>query len=144
MDKQEVTVWVKSRQEIDGEEQEIAELQTGGMLYQKEGKTYITYDETQTKGMEGTRTTVKAEANRVTLIRFGAMNSQIVFEKGKVHEFHYELPEGSLLMGADCKALLTNLQEEEGRIEVSYLLSLNRKEIGMTHFEVRYERRKAQ
>lgn len=140
MEKQEVTLWVKSRQEIDGEEQKVAELMTNGTLYQKDGKTYITYDETEATGTQGTKTTLKAEENRVTLIRFGKVNSQMVFEKGKVHEFHYETPEGKLLMGADCKALLTEAKNDSGRIAVSYLLSLSRQEIGMTHFEVRYQR----
>ena len=76
------------------------ELVTAGVLNQEgEGRYTISYEESELTGLEGTTTVVRVDGPRVTLLREGSINSQMVFEEGQRHLSMYETPYGSLSVG---------------------------------------------
>ena len=88
--KKDVLISIQSTQQVDGDRDEM-ELTTFGSYYEKNGKYYIVYQESEATGFESdTTTTVKVEGeNRVTMIRSGMQRSQLVMERGKRHLCHY-------------------------------------------------------
>ncbi len=70
--KKDVLISIQSTQQVDGDRDEM-ELTTFGSYYEKNGKYYIVYQESEATGFQSdTTTTVKVEGeNRVTMIRSG-------------------------------------------------------------------------
>lgn len=106
----------------DGEEIEII---TPGQYFEKNGKKYITYKETEISGSEGTTDTIKIEDNKVTVMRHGTNSSHMIFQLGKKHMTHYNTPFGTLLLGMTTTSIHINMKEERGDIEVKYNLEVN-------------------
>ena len=78
------------------------ELVTAGVLNQEgEGRYTISYEESELTGLEGTTTVVRVDGPRVTLLREGSINSQMVFEEGRRHLSMYNTPYGALAVGSD-------------------------------------------
>ena len=80
------------------EENDDLELVTSGRYYEKNGKKYIVYEESEVTGFKsGTQTMLKIDGNIVTMSRNGGEggNTYMVFETGKTHMGHYETPYGS-------------------------------------------------
>lgn len=76
-------------------EPEKMEIKTVGTYSECDGRTEISYDETELTGMEGARTSVHFDANSpevVTMLRTGSVTTALVFEKGKRHHCVYNTP----------------------------------------------------
>ena len=67
--KKDVIISIRGLQESQGESEDPITLVTAGRFYRKNGLYYITYDETELTGLEGTRTTVKVGPDTVKVIR---------------------------------------------------------------------------
>ena len=121
--KENYMIRVKSRIEQDGENQGI-ELTTRGQYHFRNGSYYITYKETADMGYEGCTVTIKvaADSSRVTLLRFGKMNTQLLIERGRRNVCHYETGYGSLTLGVSADAIDCRLTEHGGLASFSYIL----------------------
>ena len=69
--KKDVIISIRGLQESQGESEDPITLVTAGRFYRKNGLYYISYDETELTGLEGTRTTVKVGPDTVKVIRTG-------------------------------------------------------------------------
>lgn len=69
-----------SQTNMQGETDTI-EFFTEAKCYEKDGILYITYEESEISGFEGTKSTIRVIPNEVTIIRFGTINSKMVFKK---------------------------------------------------------------
>ena len=69
--KKDVWLTIRSRQQFEGCDEERVNLETAATLYERGGKYYIAYEESELTGLEGTKTTVKLDGKTVTLIRTG-------------------------------------------------------------------------
>ena len=67
--KKDVWLTIRSRQQFEGCDEERVNLETAATLYERGGKYYIAYEESELTGLEGTKTTVKLDGKTVTLIR---------------------------------------------------------------------------
>ena len=76
----------------ESEGPESVELVTDGRYEYGRESSYFTYRESELTGMEGTVTTFRMEDGLVTLTREGAVNSQMLFQKGRKHVFLYDTP----------------------------------------------------
>ena len=77
---------IKGRQMTPDNGSEEMELVTAGRLVREGRDRYtISYEESELTGMEGTTTVVRVDGPRVTLLREGTVNSQMVFEEGYRH-----------------------------------------------------------
>ncbi|OPJ54813.1 DUF1934 domain-containing protein [Alkalithermobacter paradoxus] len=107
-----------------GEQEEI-ELVTEGKIFLKNEHIYITYEETELSGMNGTTTTLKIGNQSVIMKRFGNNNSQMVFEKGKRFTTKYKTAYGDLKMEIVTQHIEINVQEDLKKIEVNINYDIN-------------------
>ena len=77
--------------------EEIELVTAGTMERDGQGGCTISYQESELTGLEGTTTRVHIDGGRVTLLREGNTNSQMVFEEGRRHLSMYETPYGRLI-----------------------------------------------
>lgn len=107
-------------------EKDKIEFVTPAELTMKNNKYYITFDELQTfQDSEKTRTTLKIEADKITLLRYGMNSTQFIFEQGKKHNGHYETPYGAFTVGVFSDNLTCNINENGGDLSVSYGIYFN-------------------
>ena len=106
-------------------EPDVMELVTEG-TYVKKGKShYISFQESETTGLEGTTTTIKATGDVLTLIRFGTVNSQFIFERGKKHLSHYDTGFGSFTVDITARNVEIDIGEHGGNIRIGYEMAVN-------------------
>ncbi len=123
--KKEVLISIKGIQVVDGEE-DTTELFTTGNFYLKEDSYYITYEESETTGFEGTKTTLKiAPDNIVSLIRHGELRSNLVVKEGQRNVGYYYTMQGEILIGVSGSKVKINLDEHGGDLEFKYSLDIN-------------------
>ena len=94
--KKDVIITIASKQNFEGCEPDHINLITAGRLYRRNGKYFISYEESELTGMEGTRTTLKLEDRQVTMTRTGTHPAQMLFAEHKRHVGLYQTDVGSL------------------------------------------------
>lgn len=103
---------------------ESVELIAVGDYYNKNGKHYIFYDESDMEdGL--TKNRIKIVPGKIEVVKSGATNAQMIFEEGKTNLTYYDTAMGSLLMGVTTSSI--QLKEEENRIraKINYSLEVN-------------------
>ncbi|MBZ4645144.1 MAG: hypothetical protein JG777_633 [Clostridia bacterium] len=128
-----VIISVKGTQHYNDDKDSI-ELVTEGKYYKKGNSYYVTYKETEITGMEGTTTTLKIGDGKVTLMRFGQNNSQLIFEKGQKHLCYYETAYGGFTVGVFSNNVDINIDDNGGEISVDYLLQIDNMKAGENDF----------
>ena len=110
------------------EENDDLELVTSGRYYEKNGKKYIVYEESEVTGFKsGTQTMLKIDGNIVTMSRNGGEgeNTYMVFETGKTHMGHYETPYGSFTVSTFTDKMKVEIGESEGDIRIDYFIDID-------------------
>lgn len=132
-----VIISVKGSQSVDKKDVNQLELVTEGRYYKKGNTYYVTYKESDLTGMEGTTTTLKiAKDGKVTLIRFGKVNSQFVFEQGQRHISHYDTSFGNFTVGVFASSVDVNVDDHGGKVCVDYQLDVDDKNPGYNDFRL--------
>ena len=85
---------------------------------------------------EGTTTEVQVDGGRVTLLRKGTINSQMVFEEGQRHLSMYETPYGSLSVGIHTHRMRSTLGEAGGELEIDYAIEIDHLVAGQNMFRM--------
>lgn len=129
-----VIINVKGIQTDNGNDANALELITEGKYYQKGSNYYITYKESEVTGMLGTTTTLKVEDGVVTLMRFGKVNSQFVFQKGQKHISSYETEYGNFTIGVYANNVDININAAGGEIRVGYQVEIDSQSTGRNDF----------
>ena len=132
-----VMLSIRGEQYFDDVDPDATELMTEGTLTLREGNLYLAYQESELTGMEGTTTTFAVEGPRVTLMRTGSVNSQMVFEEGKQHTSLYETPFGELTVDIQTSKLIHNLSERGGLMEIKYTIAVEHTVTGKNCFKIR-------
>ena len=132
-----VIISIQGRQSFEDQEPEVIELVTEGQLSQdgEDGYT-LSYQESELTGLEGTLTTFQVEPNRVTLLRVGEVNSQMVFEEGRRHLSMYNTPYGALAVGISTRKMKAHLSEAGGSIEIDYAIEIDHAVAGENLFRI--------
>jgi len=116
---------------------EPMELITEGRLAGDVDSGYIlSYQESNVTGLDGTLTTFQIDRNRVTLLRVGQVNSQMVFEEGRKHLSMYETPYGALTVGVNTRKAQVDMGETGGDIEIKYALEIDHAVAGENCFRI--------
>ena len=124
--KKEVLVRFSGANSYENDNQDQVEFLTTGNLYKKNNKYYLKYQEQYQEFSKGeVQTVLKIEENKVTIIRTGAANTQMILEKGKTHTSHYETEEGSYTIGVLSDDVFIDMNEEKGRLILHYDVMLN-------------------
>ncbi|MDD2418768.1 MAG: DUF1934 domain-containing protein [Oscillospiraceae bacterium] len=119
-------VWIsiKGIQHSQGESNEL-ELSTTGQM-ERTGDGYkLTYQESETTGMEGVTTSLFINPTAITLERKGAMNTIMLLEKGRRTVCNYDTGFGSMMMGIYAKDIRTNLADGGGDFDFHYTMDIN-------------------
>lgn len=120
-----VTITVKSIQEVDGQKSEV-ELITAGQFQFEDGLYTVIYDECEENGMEGTVTKLIIDGSKsVTLSRTGQYTSDLIIEKGNRHLCHYATPYGELIMGVSADYISNLLGSGGGKLSFKYDVDIN-------------------
>lgn len=138
--KKDVWVSIHSVQQFDGCEPEEINLVTGARLYLRGGKYYISYDETELTGLEGTKTTVKMDGDFVSLIRSGTYPSHMLFQKDRRHVGLYHTPAGaSVTVALHTSNIQNTIGANGGELLIDYTLEMDNSLMGCHHLEMKVE-----
>ena len=142
MKMKDVIISIKGTQnDADGEDSEV-ELVTDGQFAFENGEGVLTYMESELTGLEGTKTSFTINPMGVVLSREGSLNSSMIFEKGRKHEFVYETPFGSTTMGVDTKKLNVDFNEHGGDMEIEYVVDFQHAVVGYNLFKINVSEQK--
>ena len=136
MSENNVIISIKGTQSYEQQEDDVIELVTEGRLEREdEGHFTLSYQESEVTGLEGTLTTFQIEPERITLMRLGGVNSEMVFELGRRHLSMYDTPYGALAMGVNTRELSAALDEQGGQIRIVYDIELDHALAGRNTFD---------
>ena len=129
-----VVISVEGTQKFVGEEKQTVQIVTDGVMKREGDVVYLSYEESEMTGMEGTTTTFAVGTDNVVLTRTGAVQSQMVFEKGKKNVSLYDMGYGALTIGIKARRLKNDLGPEGGRLEISYGIEIENLAQGLNSF----------
>ena len=86
-----------------GDGDDAVEFVTDGQYGYADGCGTLTYMESELTGLEGTRTSLSFDPERMIIEREGTLNARMVFEPGQRHMFLYETPFGAATMAVDTR-----------------------------------------
>lgn len=137
--KQKVMLSICGKQSYMGQEPEVIELVTEGSMEFRDGGWEICYEESELTGLKGVTTTFRVEPEQVTLLRTGALQSNMVFRQGVPHESLYQMEFGTLMITVCAKSMFFDLTPEGGMIDLVYSIGIENSEAGMIdyHLDIR-------
>ena len=137
--KTEVVLSIRGRQSYDGQEPDVIELVTDGSMEFRDGGWDISYEETALTGLEGVTTVFRVEPDKVILTRTGKLRSQMIFQKGVVHESLYQMDFGTLMIAVCAKFLYFDITPEGGMIDLVYNIDIENSACGTVdyHLDIR-------
>ena len=143
MDNNNVIISIQGQQAYENQEKETIELVTEGRL-EEDGDAGFTlsYQESELTGLEGTLTTFQIEKDRITLLRVGEVNSQMVFEEGRRHLSMYDTPYGALSVGISTRRMRYDLGNTGGSIEINYAIEIDHAVAGENLFRIQVREKK--
>ena len=137
--KRAVVLSIRGRQTYGKQEPEIIELVTEGTMGFANGGWDISYEESDLTGLAGVTTTFRVEPGKVTLIRRGALNSQMVFQEGVSHDSLYEMEFGALMINVRATSVIYDIVPDGGMIDLVYQINIENTEAGEIdyHLDIR-------
>ncbi len=133
--KNNATILMHTTQTVDGEE-DVIELQTCGKFAERDGKYYISYEETELTGFEETVTTIMVSDSRVKMSRSGKYNMSMTYETGEKNLCYYETLYGNIVVAVDTKKIVNNLTPEGGALLIDYLLDADNTTFAHNQLEI--------
>jgi uncharacterized beta-barrel protein YwiB (DUF1934 family) len=116
--KKDVIISVKGTVDSGGDN--AIELVTEGK-YTKKGENYfISYNESDMTGMEGTVTTLEIAKDSVILTREGSVNTSFIFRKGESNVSHYATEFGIFTIGIRARDISINVDDMGGELDINY------------------------
>lgn len=110
------------------EAEEQMEFVTEGKLYEKNGATYLIYEESEFSGFPGCKTSLKLKGDTIRLKRIGdgtEYGMEIEFKEGQRFSSKYDTPYGPIGMEILTDSVTNDLSPEGyGKIGVKYQVSL--------------------
>jgi len=131
-----VVLSIRGRQTYMGQEPDVIELVTEGVLARCADGWELRYEESSLTGLEGVTTTFRIEPKRVTLTRTGKLNSQMVFEEGTVHESLYQVEFGALMISVCATQVKWDLTEQGGTIDLVYAIEIEQSAAGTIDYHL--------
>ena len=131
-----VVISVEGKLKFLGEEPQTVQIVTDGIMKRVGDVVYLSYEESEMTGMEGTTTTFAVKDDHVELTRTGAVQSRMVFETGKKNVSLYDMGFGALTIGIKARRLKNNLGPEGGRLAISYGIEIEDQIQGLNSFTI--------
>lgn len=137
MEMKDVIISIQGTQNDQHGEDNIIELETDGTFAFENGVGMLSYMESELTGLEGTKTSFAIGPMGVVMTREGSLNSRMVFEKGRKHNFLYETPFGSATMGVDTTNITVAFDEHGGNMEIDYVVDFQHSVVGHNMFRIK-------
>ena len=103
-----------------GEKNDI-KVEATGTLYEKNDNTYVVYKEKE-NDVE-TTTSIKIEGEKVTIKRFGEINSTMTFRENQTINSNYATPQGMFVV--ETKTTKLNIENQEDiNIDIDYNIEI--------------------
>lgn len=137
--KQSVVLSIRGQQSYAGQEPDVIELVTEGVL-EKHGDGWdLSYEETALTGMEGVTTTFTVAPDKIVLTRTGKLNSQMVFQEGIPHDSLYQMDFGALMLSVTALRIDSKIDMNGGKIDLSYKIDIEQTAAGVIdyHLEIK-------
>ena len=131
-----VIISIRGTQDYSGTDPDTMDLVTEGKLAVQDGALCLSYEESELTGMEGTTTVFQVEPEKVTLLRLGSVQSEMVFEEGRRHMSLYSTPYGNMEIGVRARRLNSTLELTGGRLEIDYDIEINHMLAGQSLFRI--------
>ena len=131
-----VIISIRGTQDYSGTDPDTMELVTEGKLAVQDGALRLSYEESELTGMEGTTTVFQVEPEKVTLLRLGSVQSEMVFEEGRRHMSLYSTPYGNMEIGVRARRLNSTLELTGGRLGIDYDIEINHMLAGQSLFRI--------
>lgn len=131
-----VIISIRGTQDYSGTDPDTMELVTEGKLAVQDGALCLSYEESELTGMEGTTTVFQVEPEKVTLLRLGSVQSEMVFEEGRRHMSLYSTPYGNMEIGVRARRLNSTLELTGGQLEIDYDIEINHMLAGQSLFRI--------
>ena len=131
-----VMLKIRGEQRYEGQEPEVVELTTEGVMTQTAEGWSISYEETDLTGLQGATTTFTVKPGHVTLTRTGTVQSSMVFQEGVRHESLYQLDVGALMVCVCARRIQTELSMEGGYLDVYYTIQIEQAMAGVVRYHI--------
>jgi len=106
------------------ENEDIIEVVSPGKFIKLANGYKAIYEETEISGMKGTTTTLIINDKEVVLEREGTTNTKMCFNKKEPSVAMYQTPYGLLELGIYTKGLLVDMNEDGGKLEIKYAMTI--------------------
>lgn len=137
--KKDVVLSICGKQFYPGQDPDVIELVTDGILEEKDGGWNICYEETELTGLAGVTTTFRLEPGTVILERTGRLQSKMIFQLGVPHESLYQMEFGALMLTVCAQLIDASIGFDGGMVDLRYSIAIENSEAGYVeyHLEVR-------
>jgi uncharacterized beta-barrel protein YwiB (DUF1934 family) len=112
---------------------EVHELAVFGRYLEKDGASFLKYEEVQDEG--NIRTIVKVAGDEALILRGGAVKMRLPFRLHKKQQGSYEMPFGTF----ETITLAKRIAHSEGLIDILYDFSMQGSHAGTYHLEITFQ-----
>ncbi len=124
---------------IQNGEKARCELTSAGLFGIENGVYCIRYEESDNE-LSGCETALRIEApNRISMLRSGKYNTEMVFEMDRRHSCFYRTPFGEMMMGIYSKKVFSELDENGGKVSFAYNIDFNNDLVSENELEITVE-----
>ena len=134
--KKTVLLSIQGKQNYPGQEPDVIELVTEGLLESTETGWILTYEESDLTGLQGVTTTFQVEPGVITLTRKGPLNSQMVFQENVPHESLYQMEFGALMITVCASQVCYDITEQGGTIDLFYGIEIEQSAAGFIEYHL--------
>lgn len=136
---QEYLINVLTRQEIEGEKEELEIITKATLTGEKDNYT-IAYTEQEEDDTES-QTTLHVEGGKcITITRNGAINTHMIVEKDVRHISHHVTPYGAFSMGVSAMGIESDISETGGKLKFKYATDIDMTPVGKIEFDITLNR----
>lgn len=115
-----VKVHIVSRNK--GDESQTIEHHYSGQFAEKQGKNYVIYAENEQSGLEGTKTTIKWDQERILILRNGSVQHRQEFARGLIDHSVYLTPYLKIPLKTETRYIYTYFRKGVWHLEIEYNL----------------------
>lgn len=134
--KNNVVLSIRGQQNYLDQDPEVIELVTEGTLFRRGSGWEISYEESDLTGLSGVTTIFRVEPGCITLTRKGPLTSEMVFQKGVLHESLYQMEFGALMITVCATNVSYDLTEAGGTIDLTYGIDIENTAAGVIEYHL--------
>ena len=131
-----VMLSIRGQQFYQDQDPEVIELVTEGNLTRLEKGWKVCYEESDLTGLAGVTTVFEVAPDCITLTRTGPLNSQMVFQKGVLHQSLYQMEFGALMIAVCATRVSYDLTEKGGTIDLTYGIDIENSAAGVIEYHL--------